>query len=767
MTLLDQYGREIKSNKPILNEVAVQTVRDRYTSYPSQGLTPGRLAAILKEADQGLVLRQAELAEEIEEKDGHLGSLLQTRKLSVAGLSWEVLPADDSAPEKKKAEAAKEMLEYIGSTDPHDEGLEGGMIDTLDGIFKGFAVQEIMWEIVSGKVYAKSLEWVHQKRFTFSGPPQSAIGNPQFASGFMPLLQVPRLLTDAEPVWGEDLLPNKFIFHRHKARSGATSRGGLLRAAAYMYLFKNYDVKDWLIFNELFSVPMRVGKYKTGASPDEIEKLKQAVFNLGVDAAAVISESTMIELLESKLRGDVSAFEKFHEMCEKTQTKIVLGHSSASDSTPGKLGGEQQGQDLRQDLLESDAKQIERVYRFQLLGPWTIYNYGPGAPVPKLKLHYEAEEDLEKTAKVYGILVKDMGFEGIPVSHVHERFSIPQPQNGEETLKAPAPQSPFGAVASPPVGEVGEGAVPQQNKLCSCGAQHHSRIPASTHPRIDDVDLQLHAAGMEWTAAYLDRIRPMMQSANKDAVAAVESWIQSLSSPPAQEEFAAHVASIMGNAYAAMNTKEIGAVVAEMYAWYKNAQVLTPGVQALFGGPDMQASSFLGELDTLYFSKFVKNADASAALKQFLDERYLKSGEGLFGRGDPNTIVELKDLLSQKMTDISGYQAQRIVDTSVQRVRNWSRISNFADAGVPEIEIIEPTQDCPFCVAMHGRVIQVPQAAALVRDLSSMQPEEYEAWIKESHNAPVNDNIENFVARGVLPPYHPNCHGTTVKRMSK
>lgn len=93
--IVDQFGREIQSNKPILEEIAVQTVRDRYASYPSQGLTPERLARIFKEADQGDVSRQAELFEEMEEKDLHLTGILQSRKLAVTGLEWDILPASE------------------------------------------------------------------------------------------------------------------------------------------------------------------------------------------------------------------------------------------------------------------------------------------------------------------------------------------------------------------------------------------------------------------------------------------------------------------------------------------------------------------------------------------------------------------------------------------------------------------------------------------------------------------------------------------------
>ena len=412
--ILDQYGREIKSNKPILNEIAVQTIRDRYYSYPSYGLTPQRLARIFKEADQGDIVRQAELFEEMEEKDPHLAGCLQTRRLAVSGLEWEILPASDSPEDKKIAEAAKEMLDYI-------ENWEEAILDLLDAVGKGFSILEIMYEIAEGMVWVKELKWIHQKKWTFNSPDV--------------LLEYPRLLTDESPVWGEDVPKDKFIFHKSKARSGATSRGGLLRPCAYMYLFKNYDIKDWLIFNELFSVPMRIGKYKTGASPSEIETLKQAVFNLAVDAAAVISDSTIIELLEARSTStNADTFLKFAEFCDKAITKSVLGHTGAAEGTPGRLGSEDQARQIRQDLLESDAKSLQKTIKFQLLAPWVKFNYGPDKGVPQFKFHFEAPEDIEKTAKVYGILVKDVNFQGIPEDHIYERFGIPKPKAGERVI---------------------------------------------------------------------------------------------------------------------------------------------------------------------------------------------------------------------------------------------------------------------------------------------------------------------------------------------
>ena len=47
--------------RPDIQEIAVAHVTDKYSEYPSNGLTPVKLAEILKEADAGDVLRQMEL----------------------------------------------------------------------------------------------------------------------------------------------------------------------------------------------------------------------------------------------------------------------------------------------------------------------------------------------------------------------------------------------------------------------------------------------------------------------------------------------------------------------------------------------------------------------------------------------------------------------------------------------------------------------------------------------------------------------------------
>lgn len=141
MALVDQYGRPISTERrPITDVLAVASVRDKWSSYPSSGLTPAKLAAILREADAGDVYRQAELFEEMEEKDPHLFSLLQNRKNAVLGLDWEVLPFSSDAEDQRIADFVADVLHNL-------EGFEDNLLDLLDALGKGFSVLEIIWQV--------------------------------------------------------------------------------------------------------------------------------------------------------------------------------------------------------------------------------------------------------------------------------------------------------------------------------------------------------------------------------------------------------------------------------------------------------------------------------------------------------------------------------------------------------------------------------------------------------------------------------------------
>lgn len=407
MPVLDRYGNPFPS-KPDTSEIAVLSIRDQYSGYPSQGLTPERLATIVKEADQGDVYRQMELFEEMEEKDTHLFSILQTRKLAVQGLEWDILSYSDNPEDKKIAGFVKDVLENF-------EDLDDAILDLLDAIGKGFSVSEIMWAIQNGQARIKDMEWKHPKKFTFDDHWRI------------------RLLTDTDPVNGIELPPGKFAVHKYKAKSGHPSRAGVIRVCSWMYLFKNYDIKDWVAFAEVYGKPLRLGKYPASATKDDKDALKQALVQLGTDAAGIISEGTVIEFIETKGTTGSNIYERFAQFCNQEMSKCVLGQTLTTEvGDRGSLAAGKVHNEVRQDLLKADCRSLAKTIRRDIIRPLVIFNFGSDARLPKFKFHYEEPEDLQSTATTYQTLV-NIGLP-IAVDHIYDKFGIPKPAAEQQVL---------------------------------------------------------------------------------------------------------------------------------------------------------------------------------------------------------------------------------------------------------------------------------------------------------------------------------------------
>ncbi|MBM4285819.1 MAG: DUF935 domain-containing protein [Deltaproteobacteria bacterium] len=410
MRLKDFFGRWFKTtDKPETRELAAVSLEDRYSTYPSVGLTPGGLAAIFQEADQGAVRRQMELFGEMEEKDAHLAALLQTRKLAVLSLDWEVLPYSQEEEDRRIAEEVGELVYAIPN-------VEGAFLDLLDAVGKGFALVEVMWETTRGRSRVVELKWVPQKRLTFVDGMQ------------------PRLLTSASDWEGVEFTPWKVIYHRYKARSGHDTRSGVLRVVGYLYLLKNYALKDWAAFNEVFGMPLRLGKYEPTASPADRESLIQAIRNLGSDAAGVISKSTEIEFVEvaSRQGGNAVPYRVLADFCNREMSKAVLGQTLSVDTSgaTGTYAAAKVHAQVRRDLVEADAQGLAQTLREQLLKPLVGFNFGWDKATPWFRFRHEEEEDLKTLSEVYRNLVAM----GLPMSweHVAERFGVPLPAPVEE-----------------------------------------------------------------------------------------------------------------------------------------------------------------------------------------------------------------------------------------------------------------------------------------------------------------------------------------------
>lgn len=414
--LVDQYGRSLQKQL-LTTEVAGPTlagVRSPIAGYPADGLTPDRLADILREADQGEPMRYFELAELIEERDLHYAGVLATRKRSVAQIEMSVEAASDAPEDVRRADMVREWLN-------RDE-LADEIFDMMDAIGKGVSFTEIMWEISEGQWRPSRLEWRDPRWFTFAAHD----------------LATPLLRGGVEGNEQPQPLPAfKFITARIKAKSGLPLRGGIARIAAWAWMFKAYTQRDWAIFTQTYGQPVRVGKFHSGATKEDKATLFRAVANIAGDCAAIIPESMQIEFVEAKnVNAGAELYRARADWLDQQISKAVLGQTTTTDAISGGHAVSQEHRQVQEDIERADAKALSAVINRDLIRPWMDLEFGPGGPYPRLVIARADAEDLTALSLSLAQLVP-LGLR-VSQSEIRDKFGLSDPDSDEDVLRQTA-----------------------------------------------------------------------------------------------------------------------------------------------------------------------------------------------------------------------------------------------------------------------------------------------------------------------------------------
>lgn len=415
--IVDQWGVPARK-QDLKREVAGPTVtgvRQYLSGHPAQGLNPQRLATILREAEQGDATRYLELAEEMEEKDLHYLGVMGTRKRQVAQLEISVVAASSDKADEDNADFIRDWLAR--------EELEDELFDILDSVGKGYSVSEIMWDTSEGQWMPKRLEYRDPRWFRFDP-----------ADG-----QTPRLIDEGGQLQPLDAF--KFIRHRTKAKSGLPIRGGLARAIAWIYLFKNFDVRDWVIFAERFGHPLRVGKYTPNATQEEKDILLRAVADIASDAACIIPQGMEMEFIEAKISGNVDMFEKMADWFDRQTAIAVLGQTLTTQvGDKGSFAAAQVHGGVKDDIERADAKELSATLNRDLTRPMIDFNRGPQKRYPKIRIGRPEEVDV----KQYVDGIKTFVPMGLKVSAKQARdiLGAKEPEDENDVLTAPAASAP-------------------------------------------------------------------------------------------------------------------------------------------------------------------------------------------------------------------------------------------------------------------------------------------------------------------------------------
>jgi phage gp29-like protein len=426
--IIDVHGNPLQSETLREPQTArLSQLRSEYAAHPSRGLTPMRLARIMEDAELGNLQAQAELFADMEEKDAHIYSEMHKRKSAILTIDWKIDPPRNAdAAEKANAEWLSEVAADIIDAD--------FLLALMDGVGFGYSNVEIEWQLAERQWMPGALSQRPATWFQLARDDQNAL----------------RLRDHSAD--GAVLQPFGWVRHVHRAKSGYIARCGLHRVLAWPYLFKNYAIRDLAELLEIYGIPIRLGKYPSGIGEKEKATLLRAVTELGHAAAGIIPEGMSIEF-QTAATGSHDPHLAMNDWAERSVSKAVLGGTLTSQadgkSSTNALGNVHN--EVRHDLLASDARQIAATITRDLLYPLLALNRGNVDPrrMPQLVFDVSEQEDFTAFSAALPNLV-DIGTP-IPVSWVQKKLGIPAPAKDEAVLvrvsRAQGPNGPASLMA--------------------------------------------------------------------------------------------------------------------------------------------------------------------------------------------------------------------------------------------------------------------------------------------------------------------------------
>jgi phage gp29-like protein len=468
-----------------LQTAQIAWINHDWADHPADGLTPRRMAMLLRDAEQGDIAAQADLFSDVEERDLHIQSELGKRRLAVSMLPWSISPVADATPaEKDIAKRLQAILESI-------EELPQLVHDLTDAIGKGFSAVEIEWgRRADGLWIPRRFHHREQRLFRL----HRVAGTDELR------------LNDASAT-GLPLQELGWIVHRSASRSGSMARTSLFRSLVWAYLPKAYALADWSEFLEVYGYPIRLGKYGPNATEDERNTLLRAVVDIGRRAGGIIPEGMSIDLLNA-VTGDPETFQNLVHEQNRYISTLILGGTLTSNadgkSSTNALGNVHN--EVRHDLCAADAVRLDGTLTRDLVLAIGQLNGLIVDPLraPRWKFDASQPEDLGAYADALPKLV-GIGMQ-IDADWAHDRLRIP---------KAASPQNALRAPTSAPNPNPTQDAPVLQNAHGNFAGAISARADGIAHEEDHDVVLNaLENEAGQHLGDWLSQIKSMVERAN-------------------------------------------------------------------------------------------------------------------------------------------------------------------------------------------------------------------------------------------------------------
>lgn len=403
-------------NTPPSGRIVKYDQRLSFRDEMTGALTFDKVQKIINGGHDGEIADTMLLYEEMEQKDARLRSVAGTRRRALTKLDYEILSAAETTKAKIDKTLADDAAEYVRELFDKLDGCGPALKHLATAIGPNLAVAEIEWEPATLEPIAVFPVPTERLRMQLHLSPDV-------------------MITTREAPMGIACTSPKFIVHIPESTSGSPLWKSLSEAQAWVWLIKKLALADWSTFCEIFGMPVRIGKYRPAATPEEKTNLEAMLKGMGSTAWAMVSEAVSLEVVESSSRG-ISPFEAVCNWCDRQYGVQWLGGNLTSDTTGTTHSQEASGLqgDVRDDLRDDDIQGEARTVRHQLIRPMIEFKFpGRDAPLPHFRrikpetIDRLREGQVIKTAQGTGMRV--------PLEWAHKRLGIPKPTDTDEVLE--------------------------------------------------------------------------------------------------------------------------------------------------------------------------------------------------------------------------------------------------------------------------------------------------------------------------------------------
>lgn len=201
---------------------------------------------------------------------------------------------------------------------------------------------------------------------------------------------------------------------------------GILQGLLKYYAFGKFALNNWASFVEIFGKPIRVGKYKPGASKTEKNELWEMIQNAGTDLAAMISENVILEFVDFANKAtSADLFESLVKFTAQRETSRILGQDLTTTAQKfGTLAQAKVGDLVRKDILKGDARDCAKFLN-ELFSMLYNINFATG----NIKVSIDTSDDVNlfERVQIDRVLANEIGVE-FPENYFYNTYKVPKPE---------------------------------------------------------------------------------------------------------------------------------------------------------------------------------------------------------------------------------------------------------------------------------------------------------------------------------------------------